>query len=137
ELTAPEPREPVPIRELSPNVPDGLADVVKKLMAKTPEGRYSACDEAVEALEPFVGDLAAIAAQPGGSRPGSHVSGSSGRMAGLSSRATGSGHRLPGLSPPIPPGSHLGTGLGGPPNPVGTPPPSRARPMPRPPRPHP
>src|SRR5262249_24133829 len=52
-------REPVPIRELSPNVPEELAEIVQKLMAKTPEGRYSACDQVVEALEPFVGDLAA------------------------------------------------------------------------------
>lgn len=84
-------KDPMPIRELAPEVPEGLALVVKKLMAKAPEGRFSGCDELVEALEPFLGDLNAI---PGGV-PGSNNSGqrpglgskSSGKMAGLGSRA--------------------------------------------------
>ena len=34
-------KEPMDLRELAPDVPEGLVDVVKKLMAKTPEDRYS------------------------------------------------------------------------------------------------
>jgi serine/threonine-protein kinase len=76
-------KDPVPVRELSPEVPQGLEDVIKKLMAKAPEARYSGCDEVVEALEPFLGDLTKI---PGGV-PGAQggQSNSRGGMAGLSS----------------------------------------------------
>ena len=56
-------KEPMPIKELSPEVPEGLTAVVRKLMAKDPSGRYSGCDEVVEALEPYLGDMSAI---PGG-----------------------------------------------------------------------
>src|SRR5439155_12775408 len=56
-------KEPMEIRELAPDVPEGLAAIVKKLMAKTPDGRYAGCDQVVEALEPFLGDLQAM---PGG-----------------------------------------------------------------------
>jgi serine/threonine-protein kinase len=111
-------REPVPVRELSPNVPEELAAIVRKLMAKTPEGRYSACDEIVEALEPFVGDLAATV-RPAGGRPPSGLS-------GPGSRNGGSAHRMAGL-PAKPPGSHPG----GRPNPAATPPPSGDRPRSR------
>jgi serine/threonine-protein kinase len=84
-------KEPVSIRELAPEVPAGLEDVVKRLMAKTPEGRFSGCDELVEALEPFLGDPNQIpGGVPGGrgdsrsgSRPG--LNQSSGRMNGLGS----------------------------------------------------
>lgn len=56
-------RDPMPIKELSPDVPDGLVTIVSRLMAKTPEDRYNGCDEVVEALEPFLGDISAM---PGG-----------------------------------------------------------------------
>lgn len=78
-------KEPVPVTELAPEVPAGLAAIVKKLMAKAPEGRFGGCDEAVEALEEFVGDPAQIAGVTArsGSRPG--LSGhSSGNRPGLS-----------------------------------------------------
>jgi len=125
-------KEPMEIRELAPDVPEGLVAVVKKLMAKTPEGRYSGCDEVVEAIEPFLGDLNAI---PGGvPKPGSgrismsglnRGSGSSGRMQGLGNRlpSSNSGTRQtstsgsktslygsnPGSKSTVPPGSHPGT----------------------------
>src|SRR5260221_4273205 len=54
-------KEPVPVQEFAPEVPDGLAAVVKKLMAKKPEDRYAGTDEVVDALEPFLGDLASAA----------------------------------------------------------------------------
>ena len=107
-------KEPMEIHELAPDVPDGLAVIVKRLMAKAPEGRFSGCDEVVEALEPFLGDVRSI---PGGvPKPGSgRVSmafssrkvGSSGRMAGLGSRGPGS---HPGAKLPAP-SSHPGTRL--------------------------
>jgi serine/threonine-protein kinase len=86
-------KEPVAVQEFAPDVPADLAAVVKKLMAKTPEERYSGCDELVEALEPFLGNLqempGGVAAMSGG--------GSSGGMAGLRSGGyPGIGNRAPG-----------------------------------------
>ncbi len=109
-------KEPTPIRELAPEVPEKLAEVVKKLMAKSPDNRYSGCDVLGEALQPFLGDLARI---PGGMplsnsgpvpvtslrRSVSAALGSSGRMAGISSQPPGS---HPGAKV-NPPGSHGGT----------------------------
>jgi serine/threonine-protein kinase len=95
-------RDPMPIRELAPDVPEGMAAVVKRLMAKTPEERYGACDEVVEALEPFLGDVSAIPGglpgvgartpAPGnslGNRSGGGSNQSSGRMPGLGSQPGG------------------------------------------------
>ena len=108
-------KEPMDIQELAPEVPNGLCEIVKRLMAKSPEARFTGCDEVVEALEPFLGDLRSI---PGGvpktgsgrismavlSRSGN---GSSGRMAGIGSRGAGShsGNKLP--SPSSNPGNKL------------------------------
>lgn len=46
-------KEPTPIRSLRPEVPQPLADIVHRLMHKTPEGRYPSLDEAIEALRPL------------------------------------------------------------------------------------
>ncbi len=83
-------REPAPIRELAPEVPPELEDIVKKLMAKAPDARYPSCEELVEALEPLVGDPSKIPggvpASPSGSRPA--MTGlSSGSRPGLGSRS--------------------------------------------------
>lgn len=88
-------KDPLPIRELAPDVPAGLAAVVERLMAKTPEGRYTGCDELVEALEPFLGDPNHI---PGG-MPGQH----SGSRAGLGHSSGG----RPGLPPRSNPGQKV------------------------------
>jgi serine/threonine-protein kinase len=53
-------KEPLPIKDYSPEVPDALIEVVNRLMAKKPEDRYGGCDEVVEALEPFIGDLSDV-----------------------------------------------------------------------------
>lgn len=112
-------KEPTPIRDLAPDVPEGLCEVVLKLMAKKPEDRYAGCDEAAEALEPFIGELAGAVAEPamagGGKRarsaapprPGVRtVGGSSGRMNGIPS--------LPPLPSKIPgPGPSPGPAAGG------------------------
>jgi serine/threonine-protein kinase len=103
-------KDPADIREFAPEVPEGLVAVVKRLMAKTPEGRFTGCDEVVEALEPFLGDVRPIVPPTGSGRVG----------AGASSRSSGSSVRLPGLgsrgftvpsgsklSPPAPSGNKL------------------------------
>jgi serine/threonine-protein kinase len=63
-------KDPTPIQELSPDVPDGVVAVVDRLMKKAPEERYSGCDEVVEALEPYLGNAAARPA-PSAAKPGS------------------------------------------------------------------
>jgi serine/threonine-protein kinase len=76
-------KDPMEIRELAPHVPEGLAAIVKKLMAKTPEERYTGCDEVVEALEPFLGDVRSI--------PGGLPTGGSGRVS-MAMLGRGTGH---------------------------------------------
>jgi serine/threonine-protein kinase len=48
-------KQPKPLKDLNPDVPDGLVDVVEKLMKKAPEERYTTCGELMEALRPFAG----------------------------------------------------------------------------------
>jgi eukaryotic-like serine/threonine-protein kinase len=45
--------EPTAIRELRPEVPEGLAEVLAKMMAKKPEDRYQKASEAAAAILPF------------------------------------------------------------------------------------
>src|SRR5262245_2748085 len=86
-------KEPIPVRELAPDVPQALEEVIQKLMSKTPEARFGGCDEVVESLEQFLGDLNKIPGGVPGSKPGSR-----GGLPGLSS-----GGR-PGLAPRSNPG---------------------------------
>jgi len=46
-------KEPTPIRSLRPEVPQRLADIVQRLMNKTPEGRFASMDEVADALHPL------------------------------------------------------------------------------------
>ncbi len=46
-------KQPKSIQELAPEIPDGLAAVVERLMQKTPAVRYASCAEVIEALRPF------------------------------------------------------------------------------------
>ncbi len=48
--------EPTPIRELAPNVPQGLADVIHKCLDKTAERRFEGAVALSEALAPFADD---------------------------------------------------------------------------------
>ena len=43
-------QEPVPVEQLRPDVPSGVAAIVRKLMAKKPEDRYQTPAEVAEAL---------------------------------------------------------------------------------------
>jgi serine/threonine-protein kinase len=139
-------KDPMDVQELAPDVPDGLVQVVKRLMTKAPEDRYSACDELVEALEPYLGDMSTI--------PGGVPQTGSGRVAAAAlNRAKGpgaglkSGPKMPGLPtragtggasqsgwavPPLPPGSHPGVKLPPPPgsNPGTKPSPAARTPVP-------
>jgi len=45
-------KDPTPVRSLRPEVPQALADIVQRLMHKTPDGRYSSLDNVIEALRP-------------------------------------------------------------------------------------
>jgi len=101
-------KDPMPIQELAPDVPDELVEIVRKLMAKTPETRFSGCDELVEALEPFVGEAQDV---PGGV-PGTTSAnrGSSGGMPALGGKSR-SGPKMPALpSKPVaaPPAANFG-----------------------------
>jgi serine/threonine protein kinase len=46
-------KQATPVLELEPGVPEGLANVVARLMEKDPAARYPSCLELVEALRPF------------------------------------------------------------------------------------
>jgi hypothetical protein len=140
-------KDPMPIKDMAPEVPDGLVEVIAKLMAKKPEDRFSGCDEVVEALEPYLGEMAEVdAAEPAMARAGGGSAfnrggiggGSSGRMPGIPSAPIAPS--LPGFpsrpaSTPAPVGrdsrmgggfgpsaarsSQAGGGFGGGPSPVG------------------
>jgi len=46
-------KQPIPLREITVNVPEGLVLAIDRLMQKSPESRFAGCDEVVEALQPF------------------------------------------------------------------------------------
>lgn len=47
-------KTPTPLRDLNPDVPAELAEIVERLMQKAPESRYGSVAEVVEALRPLV-----------------------------------------------------------------------------------
>jgi hypothetical protein len=63
---------PRPIRETNPEVPDWLAALVEKLMAKDPADRYQSADEVAEVLGRHLAELqigAAVPAPPAAAKP--------------------------------------------------------------------
>jgi serine/threonine protein kinase len=46
-------KQATPVRELEPSIPEGLADVVARLMEKDPAARYESCAAVAAALQPF------------------------------------------------------------------------------------
>ncbi len=60
--------EPDPLAELVPGVPEGLAEVIRKMMRKTPEERYQTPLEVASALEPYAIE-AGWTATPGSPAP--------------------------------------------------------------------
>lgn len=104
-------KEPTPVRELAPDVPEALVAVLRKLMAKKPEERYSGCDEVVEALEPFIGTFHDM---PGGfpqtSGSGRVAMSAMNRPSGMHPSANGArgGQQGSGFRMPAVPGSNPG-----------------------------
>src|SRR5204862_4611867 len=47
-------KQPTPLKELNPEVPDEVIAIVEKLMAKSPAERYRDCDEVITALRSVV-----------------------------------------------------------------------------------
>ena len=60
---------PTPVRELSPETPPALADVVARLMEKAPEDRYEDVGEAVKELQAITSNARAFAAPASKSKP--------------------------------------------------------------------
>ena len=52
-LIAHQTRTPTPIRDLRPEAPEGVAEIVRKMMAKDPAARYQSPGEVYEALAPW------------------------------------------------------------------------------------
>lgn len=57
-------RQPTSLRELVPGMPEGMTEIVERLMQKTPEGRFSGADELVEALQPLATEAPAVITRP-------------------------------------------------------------------------
>jgi serine/threonine protein kinase len=55
-------KQPKPIREIVPDLPDGVVKIVERLMQKGPEARFGSCGEVIEALRPFAKAPSAAAA---------------------------------------------------------------------------
>lgn len=63
-------KQPKPIREIAPDLPDALVAVVERLMQKSPEARYATCGDVIEALRPFAqAPPAATEAVPAAAQP--------------------------------------------------------------------
>jgi serine/threonine-protein kinase len=50
-------KEPDLILDFAPETPEGLCDVISKLMAKNPDERYPSCEDVAQILEQYCGDL--------------------------------------------------------------------------------
>ena len=48
--------EPTPIQSLRSDVPQGLADVINRMMLKDPDNRFQSAEEVALALEPYIGN---------------------------------------------------------------------------------
>lgn len=94
-------KQPTPIRDFAPDCPDGLVQVIARLMAKTPEGRFQGMDEVVEALEPYLTEQAEVAQPAAAVGSGSRMGVGSGSRPGLGSKPPfGSRFSPPAQTPP-------------------------------------
>lgn len=106
-------KEPQAIHDFSPEVPEAVVEVVHRLMAKKPEDRFAGLDEVVEALEPYIGEMAMVAVETPPAASSRTMSGSRGRLPGLVTAGGGGSNN--GTKPG--PGSRMSS-------PVQTPPPA-------------
>ena len=60
-------REPEAVNDLNPEIPSALAEVVDRLMQKTPAARFPSTHEVIEALQPLAGPPP-VSARPGPGR---------------------------------------------------------------------
>lgn len=51
-------KEPTPLKEIVPEIPQKLAETVERLLKKKPEERFRGLDEVVDELQPLAGDSA-------------------------------------------------------------------------------
>jgi eukaryotic-like serine/threonine-protein kinase len=56
--------EPTPLEQLAPGLPEGFAEVVRKMMRKSPDERYATPAQLVQALEPYLDEPAGYAPRP-------------------------------------------------------------------------
>src|SRR5262249_17199181 len=57
-------KQPTPLKELNPHVPDEVVAVVERLMQKSPASRYGSCSELIEVLRPQLGQQVVPARRP-------------------------------------------------------------------------
>jgi eukaryotic-like serine/threonine-protein kinase len=55
--------EPTPLEKLVPDLPEGLAEVVQRMMRKSPDDRYSTPLQVAQALEPFADEYSTAASR--------------------------------------------------------------------------
>lgn len=68
-------KQPTPIAELNPDVPQGLVDIVNRLLAKVPDQRYNTVGDIIDALKPFAqkGSADIVRARPATPKPGTRM----------------------------------------------------------------
>ena len=59
--------DPTPLDQLVPGLPKGIAEVVQRMMRKSPDDRYATPMQVVQALEPFADEPANFSNREGGS----------------------------------------------------------------------
>ena len=56
--------EPTPLEQLVPGLPEGFAEIVRKMMRKSPDERYATPAQVVQALEPYLDEPAGYGPRP-------------------------------------------------------------------------
>jgi serine/threonine-protein kinase len=94
-------KQPTPIREAAPGVPEGVVTVIDRLLQKAPDARYPQVDDVVEALQPYA-VLPTRAGSRFGSQPGQWPSGSNHGSRFPTAPAPVASTRIPGASAQVP-----------------------------------
>jgi serine/threonine protein kinase len=102
-------RDPKPLRQRRPDVPEAVAEVVEHMMAKSPDDRYQSAAEVAEALEPFSAGPTPQAPNAPALESGSQAGGAYARTSGGSSSKRHKPPRPAHATPPIIPSTALAT----------------------------